>query len=190
MPLVQQKQVPAARSSTIAQTTLSLRPLWQTKADSEILRGTCIHHLFIRKLHGFGGIMLSCMTHGSSASAALSYRKSNPSGDGHGTNIFSIQFKQHYNAITDPDTYAPGSPASKWLWLPWWSTVPILLTADAVYAAWTSAHPAMNLLASPAAPTAKSVSDIPAPRMDNSSSPSIAVAAAQLLDNKPEKEHW
>ncbi|KAJ7694140.1 hypothetical protein B0H17DRAFT_1057941 [Mycena rosella] len=61
------------------------------------------------------------------------------------------------------------------------------LTADAVSAA---ADPAADLLAPPAVPGAKSISDAPAARIDDSPSPSIGLAAARLLDVEPEKERW
>jgi len=38
--------------------------------------------------------------------------------------------------------------------------------------------------------SAKSVSDAPAARIDDSPSPSIGVAAARLLEVEPEKERW
>ncbi|KAJ7721075.1 hypothetical protein DFH07DRAFT_1008258 [Mycena maculata] len=63
------------------------------------------------------------------------------------------------------------------------------LTLDAVSAAADPAAPA-NLLAPPAVPAPKSVSDAPAARIDDSPSPSIGVAAARLLDVEPEKERW
>ncbi|KAJ7109155.1 hypothetical protein C8R44DRAFT_277493 [Mycena epipterygia] len=67
----------------------------------------------------------------------------------------------------------------------------IALTADAVSAAGTSADPpAADLLAPPATPAPKSVSDAPAARIDDSPSPSIGLAAARLLDVEPEKERW
>lgn len=66
----------------------------------------------------------------------------------------------------------------------------IALTADAVSAAGTSADPKADLLAPPAAPTPKSVSDAPAARIDDSPSPSIGLAAARLFDVEPEKERW
>ncbi|KAF7359539.1 PINc domain-containing protein [Mycena sanguinolenta] len=68
----------------------------------------------------------------------------------------------------------------------------IALTADAVAvsAAGTSADPTSNLLAPPAAPAPKSVSDAPAARIDDSPSPSIGVAAARLFEIEPEKERW
>ena len=40
------------------------------------------------------------------------------------------------------------------------------------------------------ASSAKSVSDAPAARIDDSPSPSIGVAAARLLEVEPEKERW
>ncbi|KAL1728623.1 hypothetical protein EV714DRAFT_285553 [Schizophyllum commune] len=45
-------------------------------------------------------------------------------------------------------------------------------------------------LAPPQAAHAKSVSDAPAARIDDSPSPSIGVAAARLLELEPEKERW
>ncbi|KAF8212466.1 hypothetical protein K438DRAFT_1958196 [Mycena galopus ATCC 62051] len=66
----------------------------------------------------------------------------------------------------------------------------IALTADSLSAAGTSADPAADLLAPPAVPAPKSVSDAPAARIDDSPSPSIGVAAARLLDVEPEKERW
>ncbi|KAJ7172704.1 hypothetical protein C8R46DRAFT_1086975 [Mycena filopes] len=62
------------------------------------------------------------------------------------------------------------------------------LTTDALSAAGTSA--ATDLLAPPAVPAPKSVSDAPAARIDDSPSPSIGLAAARLLDVEPEKERW
>ncbi|KAL1742791.1 hypothetical protein HDZ31DRAFT_42469 [Schizophyllum fasciatum] len=47
-----------------------------------------------------------------------------------------------------------------------------------------------NTLAPPPMPHAKSVSDAPAARIDDSPSPSIGVAAARLLELEPEKERW
>jgi protein SMG6 len=41
-----------------------------------------------------------------------------------------------------------------------------------------------------AVPAAKSVSDAPAARIDDSPSPSVGIAAARLLDVEPEKERW
>ena len=41
-----------------------------------------------------------------------------------------------------------------------------------------------------AVPVAKSISDGPAARMDNSLSPSVGIAAARLLNVEPEKERW
>jgi len=41
-----------------------------------------------------------------------------------------------------------------------------------------------------AVPVAKSVSDAPAARIDDSPSPSVGIAAARLLDVEPEKERW
>ncbi|KAJ7134972.1 hypothetical protein C8R43DRAFT_894524 [Mycena crocata] len=64
------------------------------------------------------------------------------------------------------------------------------LTADAVSAAGTSADPSSDLLAPPAAPAPKSISDAPAARIDDSPSPSVGLAAARLLDVEPEKERW
>ncbi|KAJ6513896.1 hypothetical protein C8R47DRAFT_1092306 [Mycena vitilis] len=64
------------------------------------------------------------------------------------------------------------------------------LTADAISAAGTSADPKADLLAPPAAPAPKSVSDAPAARIDDSPSPSIGLAAARLLDVEPERERW
>ncbi|KAJ7219067.1 hypothetical protein GGX14DRAFT_589783 [Mycena pura] len=64
------------------------------------------------------------------------------------------------------------------------------LTTDAVSAAGTSADPSAGLLSPPATPAAKSVSDAPAARIDDSPSPSVGVAAARLLDVEPEKECW
>ncbi|KAJ6546460.1 hypothetical protein DFH09DRAFT_1171098 [Mycena vulgaris] len=63
----------------------------------------------------------------------------------------------------------------------------VALTADAVSAA---ADPTADLLALPATPAPKSVSDAPAARIDDSPSPSIGLAAARLLDVEPEKERW
>ncbi|KAJ7098134.1 hypothetical protein B0H15DRAFT_824243 [Mycena belliarum] len=63
----------------------------------------------------------------------------------------------------------------------------VALTADAVSAV---AAPGADLLAVPAMPAPKSVSDAPAARIDDSPSPSIGVAAARLLDLEPEKERW
>ncbi|KAF7295122.1 PINc domain-containing protein [Mycena indigotica] len=59
-----------------------------------------------------------------------------------------------------------------------------LLTTAAVSAAGT------DTLAPPDATPAKSISDAPAARIDDSPSPSIGVAAARLLDVEPEKERW
>ncbi|KAJ7063093.1 hypothetical protein C8F01DRAFT_1209464 [Mycena amicta] len=47
---------------------------------------------------------LSSTTDGSSASSALFDRKSNPNGDERGTNVFAIQLKKLYRAITDLET--------------------------------------------------------------------------------------
>ena len=41
-----------------------------------------------------------------------------------------------------------------------------------------------------AVPVAKSVSDAPAARIDDSPSPSVGIAAARLLEVEPEKERW
>jgi protein SMG6 len=41
-----------------------------------------------------------------------------------------------------------------------------------------------------AVPVAKSVSDVPAARIDDSPSPTVGIAAARLLDVEPEKERW
>ncbi len=50
--------------------------------------------------------------------------------------------------------------------------------------------PSSNDLAPPVAAEAKSVSDAPAARIDDSPSPSVGLAAARLLDVEPEKERW
>lgn len=47
---------------------------------------------------------LSSTTDGSSASSALFDRKSNPAGDDRSTNVFAIQLKKLYRAITDLET--------------------------------------------------------------------------------------
>lgn len=47
---------------------------------------------------------LSSTTDGSSASSALFDRKSQPGGDDRGTNVFAIQLKKLYRAITDLET--------------------------------------------------------------------------------------
>ncbi|KAJ7752078.1 hypothetical protein B0H16DRAFT_1887390 [Mycena metata] len=47
---------------------------------------------------------LSSTTDGSSASSALFDRKSHPNGDDRGTNVFAIQLKKLYRAITDLET--------------------------------------------------------------------------------------
>ncbi|KAJ7489926.1 hypothetical protein B0H11DRAFT_1046908 [Mycena galericulata] len=47
---------------------------------------------------------LSSTTDGSSASSALFDRKSNPQGDDRGTNVFALQLKKLYRAITDLET--------------------------------------------------------------------------------------
>ncbi|KAJ6623408.1 hypothetical protein B0H10DRAFT_2009580 [Mycena sp. CBHHK59/15] len=47
---------------------------------------------------------LSSTTDGSSASSALFDRKSHPNGDDRGTNVFAIQLKKIYRAITDLET--------------------------------------------------------------------------------------
>ncbi|KAF7322791.1 PINc domain-containing protein [Mycena chlorophos] len=60
------------------------------------------------------------------------------------------------------------------------------LTAAAVSAAGSTS----DTLAPPAGPPAKSISDAPAARIDDSPSPSIGVAAARLLEVEPEKERW
>lgn len=62
-----------------------------------------------------------------------------------------------------------------------------LTTAALTEAAGTSPN---GTLAPPAAPEAKSVSDAPAARIDDSPSPSIGVAAARALEIEPEKERW
>ncbi|KAJ7602470.1 hypothetical protein FB45DRAFT_1072964 [Roridomyces roridus] len=61
------------------------------------------------------------------------------------------------------------------------------LTRDAVSAA---VDPAADLLVVPGAPAAKSVSDAPAARIDDSPTPSVGLAAAHLLEVEPEKERW
>ncbi|KAF7304708.1 PINc domain-containing protein [Mycena kentingensis (nom. inval.)] len=62
----------------------------------------------------------------------------------------------------------------------------VSLTSAALSAAGTSS----DTLAPPAAAAAKSISDAPAARIDDSPSPSIGLAAARLFELEPEKERW
>lgn len=62
------------------------------------------------------------------------------------------------------------------------------LTTKAVSEAAASTHSEVRTSGSQG--SAKSVSDFPAARIDDSPSPSIGIAAARLLDIEPEKERW
>ncbi|KAK0210568.1 hypothetical protein DFS33DRAFT_302757 [Desarmillaria ectypa] len=54
----------------------------------------------------------------------------------------------------------------------------------------TASTPSSDGLAPPVPDGAKSISDAPAARIDDSPSPSVGLAAARLLDVEPEKERW
>ncbi|KII88741.1 hypothetical protein PLICRDRAFT_176290 [Plicaturopsis crispa FD-325 SS-3] len=64
------------------------------------------------------------------------------------------------------------------------------LTAAAVSSSSAAAAEMSEPPEVPKAPSAKSVSDAPAARIDDSPSPSVGIAAARLLDVEPEKERW
>ncbi|KII90159.1 hypothetical protein PLICRDRAFT_124089 [Plicaturopsis crispa FD-325 SS-3] len=64
------------------------------------------------------------------------------------------------------------------------------LTAAAVSSSSAAAAEMSEPPEVPKAPSTKSVSDAPAARIDDSPSPSVGIAAAQLLDVEPEKERW
>lgn len=53
-----------------------------------------------------------------------------------------------------------------------------------------SATPSSTSLAVPVLDTAKSISDAPAARIDDSPSPSVGIVAARMMDLEPEKERW